>query len=114
MRMAQITTTAIQSLWRRYGLISLLLLGVAALRLWNLQHSDLTGDPAYSSFMSLGWLDFVGQNNQTSPIVWFGYIPWWGVLSFSGKPLLGFLVQYIFFKLFGESSFVALLPFPLI
>jgi hypothetical protein len=60
----------------------------------------------------LGWLDFIG-GGQTTPVQWFGEIPWWANLSFHDAPPLVSFFQYIFFSVLGDSAFVSRLPFAL-
>src|SRR3989344_349639 len=79
---------------------------------WNLTGGDLLSDNALNSFMALGWLDYLG-GGQTTPIQWFGAIPWWANLSFHGLPPLVLAVQHFFFSLLGPTVFAAKLPFVL-
>lgn len=78
-----------------------------------LSNGDMLSDDSLYSFRALGWFDYLGGGNQTTPIQWFGEIPWWGNLSFHDAPPLVFAVQRIFFGIFGDSVFVAKLPFAL-
>lgn len=91
-------------------LIGIFLIGVI-LRFYNLWDIELGGDPALNSMRAVGWFDFLATGGQTSPIIWFGYIPWWGNLSFHDHPPLVFFIQHLFFRFLGDSTFVALLPF---
>lgn len=93
-----------------WWLIGILAVG-AILRFWNLWRFGLHHDAALNSARALGWFDYLVGIGQTTPIVWFGYIPWWANLSFHDHPFLSFALQKIFFIFFGGSSFVALLPF---
>lgn len=79
----------------------------------RLTRADMQTDGAFYSMWSVGWVDFLYSQKQTTPIQWFGYIPWWGNLSFHAHPPFVFLIQHIFFKIFGESVFIARLPFAL-
>jgi hypothetical protein len=81
------------------------------LRFYNLWSIELGGDPALNAMRAVRWFDFLATEGQTSPIMWFGYIPWWGNLSFHDHPSLVFFIQHVFFRLFGDSAFVAILPF---
>lgn len=85
------------------------LLVAVFLRFWGLNDLDIQHDAALNSVRALGWFDFLTGLGQTSPIIWFGYIPWWANLSFHDHPLGIFAIQYVFLNLFGESSFVLLL-----
>lgn len=91
-------------------LVGILLIG-GTLRFYNLWNLGLSGDPALNSMRAVGWFDFLATEGQTSPIIWFGEIPWWGNLSFHDHPPLVFFIQYLFFRFLGDSTFVALLPF---
>ncbi len=81
------------------------------LRFLNLTKFDLQNDPAAYAFRSFGWLDYLAGVGQTSPIVWFKTIPWWGNLSFHDAPPLTFIIQNISFSIFGDNIIAALLPY---
>ncbi|MBN1778887.1 MAG: glycosyltransferase family 39 protein [Candidatus Buchananbacteria bacterium] len=91
--------------------LGLILLLATLLRFWGIVGSDLKHDAAINSVRAFGWFDFLAGVGQTSPLVWFGSIPWWANLSFHDHPPLVFLIQRIFFAVFGDSVLVALLPF---
>lgn len=76
-----------------------------------LTNGDMLSDDSLYSFRALGWFDYLGGGNQTTPLQWFGEIPWWGNLSFHDAPPLVFAVQNIFFRIFGDTVFIAKLPF---
>ncbi|MEK7565321.1 MAG: glycosyltransferase family 39 protein [Patescibacteria group bacterium] len=87
------------------------------LRLWGLGSAELVFDESFYSFRSIGWLDYLESPYQTTPIQWFApsavegsILPKWLNLSFHDHPPLFFLVQKIFFNLFGNSLFVSRLP----
>ena len=81
---------------------------------FRLNRADIQADDAIYSFRAIGYFDFVDSvNTQTTPIVWFGNIPWWSRLSFHDAPPLVFIIQHLFFKVFGVSDFTARLPFAL-
>lgn len=82
----------------------------AILRFFRLTRADMIGDPAHYSFRSIGYVDTVISQLQTTPLHWFGYFPWWSKLSFHDHPPLSFLIQHFFFKIFGISLSVARLP----
>lgn len=91
-----------------------LILGLAAfLILFRLGQADIQTDDGTYSFRALGYLDFMDSDRQTSPVDWFEAIPSWSKLSFHDAPPLVFLIQHVFFKLFGTSVVVARLPFAL-
>lgn len=79
-------------------------------RAWQMASFDIYADLALNSFRSLGWLDFLG-GSQTTPIQWFGQIPFWANLSFHDMPVAVPFIQHLFFVLFGDSTTVARLPF---
>ncbi|MFA6500420.1 MAG: glycosyltransferase family 39 protein [Patescibacteria group bacterium] len=81
-----------------------------AIRLWGLPNIDLQGDAALYAFRAFGWFDFLTVDGQTSPIVWFGNIPWWGNLSFHDAPPLVMALQYLSFRIWGASIWGALMP----
>ena len=82
------------------------------LRLWGLGSAELVFDESFYSFRSIGWLDYLESSYQTTPVQWLSGVnmPWWLNLSFHDHPPLFFLVQKIFFNLFGDSLFVSRLP----
>lgn len=79
-------------------------------RFWSLGQNDFLGDDGHYAFRALGWFDFLGSQRQTTPIQWFGEIPWWGNLSFHDHPPMNFLMQNITFRIFGVSAFAARIP----
>lgn len=86
----------------------------AVLIFTGLTRTDIQHDDALYAFRAVGYLDFMNAAvNQTTPIQWFNEIPLWSRLSFHDGPPLVFLIQYIFFSLFGTSLFIARLPFAL-
>lgn len=80
------------------------------LRFWGIWGSDVSHDLAINSYRALGWLDYLGDK-QTSPINWFSTLPQWTRLSFHDHPPLVFFIQHLIFRLLGESSLSAHLPF---
>lgn len=91
-----------------------ILLGILAFAsffiFFRLTVHDMDTDGGFYSTWSVGYLDYLLSDGQTTPIQWLGYVPWWGRLSFHAHPPLVFLIFHIFFKIFGESQFVAQLP----
>src|SRR3989344_1087433 len=96
----------------RQILIAIFVVAVA-LRIWSLGAADMIDDEIYYTFRSIGYLDYVGVNEQTTPLYWFNPLPSWAQLSFHDHPPLVFLIQHFFLSLFGVSVFVARLPFVL-
>ncbi|MBI2096808.1 MAG: glycosyltransferase family 39 protein [Candidatus Sungbacteria bacterium] len=96
--------------WKLYVCLGVILSCALLLRAWGIFSSELQGDAALYAMRALGWFDYLAGAEQTSPIVWYGYIPWWANLSFHDRPPLGFLIQHIFFLIFGDHTWVALLP----
>ncbi|MDP3764439.1 MAG: glycosyltransferase family 39 protein [bacterium] len=99
------------------------------LRLWGLGSAELLFDESFYSFRSIGWLDYLESPYQTTPVQWFipseveglmdgesnrtmsgTNMPWWLKLSFHDHPPLFFLIQKVFFNLFGDSLFISRLP----
>jgi 4-amino-4-deoxy-L-arabinose transferase-like glycosyltransferase len=89
-----------------------LLVAAFLLLSWNISSQDLIGDEATYSFRSIGYLDYLGTSFQTQPIDWYAAetLPWWTRLSFHDHPPLGFLIPHLFFRVFGDSIFIAKLP----
>ena len=90
-----------------------ILILAAILRFWALGAADMIDDEIYYTFRAIGYLDYVGAAEQTTPVDWFYPLPGWTHLSFHDHPPLIFLVQHLFFQLFGVSIFVSRLPLAL-
>ncbi|MBP7992689.1 MAG: glycosyltransferase family 39 protein, partial [Candidatus Magasanikbacteria bacterium] len=95
---------------RSLGLIFLL---AFFLIFWRFNFTDITGDDGHYSFRAVGLTDWLLSEAQTTPLHWFTSLPAWTYLSFHDHPLLLFIVQHLFFGLFGVSNFVAKLPYAL-
>ena len=80
---------------------------------FRLTRADFQTDGAFYSMWSVGYLDYLFSDRQTTPVQWFFIIPWWARLSFHAHPPLVFIIQNIFFRVFWENEFTALLPFAL-
>ncbi len=93
-------------------LIAILFLGFG-LRIWGLGSAEIFHDEGIDAFRSIGYLDYLQTNDQSTPIQWFKdapQVPFWTYLSFHDHPPLFFFLQHIFFSVFGDSIFVARLP----
>lgn len=96
----------------KYALVAILLLA-AVLRFWGLGTAEFYHDEGLKAFRSIGYLDYLQTEDQTTPAQWFKdrlVLPWWTKLSFHDHPPLFFLVQNLFLKVFGVSLFAARLP----
>lgn len=84
----------------------------AIIRFWGLGSAELFHDEGLYAFRSIGYLDYLKNEDQTTPIQWFQNtgLPTWTALSFHDHPPFFFLVQNIFFRVFGDSLFVARVP----
>lgn len=80
---------------------------------FRLTRADFQTDGAFYSMWSVGYLDYLFSDRQTTPVQWFFIIPWWARLSFHAHPPLVFIIQNLFFRVFWENEFTALLPFAL-
>lgn len=98
--------------WEKFILILIALMAIFLIFV-NLTNIDIKTDDAIYSFRSIGYIDVMDSIKQTTPLSWFGDIPWWSKLSFHDAPPLVFLIQHLFFNLFGVSTLVARLPFAL-
>lgn len=85
----------------------------AILRFWHLTVPDLITDDSLNSFRAVGWFDYLSSPSQTTPIQWFGHIPFWANFSFHDGPPLVFAIQKFFFFIFGDNTLAARLPFTL-
>jgi len=90
--------------------IFLILLLAAVLLFVNLGKPDMEGDQAHYAFRSIGYMDYLASDKQTTPLQWSDEIPWWSKFSFHDHPPLVFLLQYFSIKTFGVSAFAARLP----
>src|SRR3989338_6676715 len=77
---------------------------------FRLTRADMLGDDATYALRSIGYFDYLASAEQTTPVQWFGYRPWWSFLSFHDHPPLYFLIHYTAFKLFGVSALAARVP----
>ncbi len=78
--------------------------------LWNVSKVDLIGDDAHYTIRSIGFVDMMFSDQQTTPINWFDHFPWWANLSFHDHPALLFLIQHVFLSI-SETLFFAKLPY---
>ena len=58
----------------RQILIAIFVVAVA-LRIWSLGAADMIDDEIYYTFRSIGYLDYLGFEEQTTPILWFDQPP---------------------------------------
>lgn len=104
----------LSSVVTRHRLIALCILLVGVfLIFFRITRADMVTDESHYAFRSIDLVDYVASDRQTTPIQWFGSIPWWSRLSFHDAPPLVFWIQHFFFSLFGVNLFVARLPFAL-
>lgn len=80
---------------------------------YRLDFADSLTDGSIYAVRSLSYTDYILPGNQTTPLQWFGYFPWWSRLSFHDAPPLVFIIQHIFFRIFGENIIALRLPFAL-
>ena len=82
------------------------------LRFWGLGSAEIFHDEGLYAFRSIGYVDYIQNSDQTQPVQWFkdAVLPFWTHLSFHDHPPLFFIIQHIFFEVFGDSLFVARLP----
>src|SRR3989344_5468945 len=97
----------------RFPIIALggILIVAAIIRFWGISAMDTFHDEGLYSFRSIGYIDFIDNNAQTTPPQWFKdtpVLPGWTKLSFHDHPPMFFLVQNIFFRIFGDSFFIIL------
>ena len=102
-----------QAKYQAAGVLFCLLLLATGLRLYGIARADVINDEVIYAFRSIGYIDFFSSPYQTTPWEWFSDVPWWARLSFHDHPPLTFVIEHIFFKLFGVSIFVLRLPFAL-
>ncbi|MDO8443251.1 MAG: glycosyltransferase family 39 protein [bacterium] len=95
----------------KYSLLAIVILAFL-LRFWGVWDKDMIGDEAAYSFRSVGYLDYLGTSSQTQPVEWYkgAELPFWTKLSFHDHPPLTFIIQNVFFRIFGDSLWSARLP----
>ena len=95
----------------------LILLGIIVLagflRVWRLDQHDVVTDEVFYGYRSIALIDSLNSPYQSTPFEWFEEIPWWAHVSFHDHPPLGFWVQHLFFKVFGNDLLAMRLPFAL-
>jgi 4-amino-4-deoxy-L-arabinose transferase-like glycosyltransferase len=87
-----------------------IILGATIIRLWQVGAADVITDEVFYALRGLGYLDYDVGLTQTSPIQWLDSRPWWSWLSFHDHPPLIFLINYLFLKIGGMSTWVIRLP----
>ncbi|MDE2001728.1 MAG: glycosyltransferase family 39 protein [Patescibacteria group bacterium] len=97
---------------KAWHILAVILLGATLLRFWGLGTAEIFHDEGFYAFRSIGYLDYVQNDAQTTPVQWFAnsVLPWWTHLSFHDHPPLTFLVQHFFFAMMSDSLLVARLP----
>ncbi len=96
---------------KQNGVIILILIIAATLRLASAGTLDVYHDDALNAARAVGWFDYLSSVTQTTPVQWFTEPPAWSGLSFHDAPPVVFLIQHLFFAIFGESTLVLRLPF---
>ncbi len=94
-----------------YFLVAIVFLG-AILRLWGLGSAEIFHDEGFYAFRSIGYIDYLQNADQTTPMQWFreSILPWWTGLSFHDHPPFFFIIQHLFFVVLGDTLFAARLP----
>ncbi|MDO8482281.1 MAG: glycosyltransferase family 39 protein, partial [bacterium] len=95
-----------------WALVGVIILAGIFFRFWNLGSDELTFDEGIYAFRSIGYLDYMENPAQVTPIQMFvgRTAPAWLSLSFHDAPPLFFMIGHVFFNIFGESVLVARLP----
>ncbi len=88
------------------------LLAAALLRFWGLGSADILHDEGVYGFRAIGYLDFMSNDSQTTPIQWYkaAELPAWTKLSMHDHPPLYFLIGHIFSFIFGNEIWALRLP----
>ncbi|MBI4992182.1 MAG: glycosyltransferase family 39 protein [Candidatus Harrisonbacteria bacterium] len=94
------------------NLLFVILITAFLLRFWGIWNLDIFGDASAYAFRSIGYIDYLGTSFQTQPIDWYqnSPLPSWTKLSFHDHPPLVFIIQNLFFRIFGDSLISARLP----
>ncbi|GEM_PF-1055481 len=95
-----------------WAIAGVIILAGIFFRFWNLGSDELTFDEGIYAFRSIGYLDYMENPAQVTPIQVFTdrVAPAWLSLSFHDAPPLFFIIGHIFFSIFGESVLAARLP----
>ena len=93
-------------------LVGVIILAGIFFRFYNLASDELTFDEGIYAFRSIGYLDYMENPAQVTPIQMFAnrIAPAWLSLSFHDAPPLFFIIGHIFFSVLGESVLVSRLP----
>lgn len=102
--------TTLISLTRTHKHAALIILATAAVLFFRVSYVDMVGDDAHYTVRSLGYVDMMFSDKQTTPLNWFDTYPMWANLSFHDHPPLLFFIQHIFLRI-HESIFFAKLPY---
>lgn len=95
-----------------YLLFGIVFLGFLV-RVWGLGSAEIFNDEGFYAFRSIGYVDYLYNDDQSTPIQWFKdspSLPFWTEISFHDHPPFFFIIQHVFFSLFGDSLFIARLP----
>lgn len=87
-----------------------ILSAIIFLLFWRLGRPDVLGDDSPYAIRSIGLVDYMFSDRQTTPLQWFNPFPAWAYWSFHDAPPVYFLTQHLFFKLFGVSTVISRLP----
>lgn len=81
-------------------------------RLWGLGSAEIFHDEGAYAFRAIGYLDFLANENQTTPVQWFreGSLPGWTKLSMHDHPPFYFWTVRIFAGIFGDKLWALRLP----
>ena len=66
----KITENGFGKLTTRHFLIAILLIG-AILRFWGLGSAEIFHDEGLYAFRSIGYVDYIQNDDQTTPVQWF-------------------------------------------
>ena len=93
--------------------LAVILVVAAGLIFFRLTRADVQTDAGHYAMRAVGYVDFLDSMKQTTPLQWYdpNPPPLWTRLSFHDHPPLVFFIQHLFFKFFGVSDTVALVPF---
>lgn len=87
----------------KYWLILILILA-AFLRFFQFDKTDVYTDEVLIAIRSIGMIDFSVSQVQPSPWQLVDSVPGWMHLSMHDHPILTFLVQHVFFNIFGINA----------
>ena len=93
-------------------LVVAIILAAAIFRFYGLGTAEIFHDEGFYAFRSIGYIDYLQNADQTTPMQWFSKtaLPWWTNFSFHDHPPVFFLIQHLSTAILGDTLFSVRLP----